>query len=304
MTGMVSTQFVSVVEPLLNEVFDGIYNKLPREYAQIFAQQQAIARRFQETAVLYGLGTAVQKPEGSQITYDQGGEHYRVRFTPKVYALAYAMSEELIDDGDHIALGKTFAEHLARGMDESKEIVHANILNRAENGSYLGGDNVTLLSASHPLALGGTYSNLLATPANLSEAAIEQLCIQIMNAVDGRNKRIALKPVKLIISPTNVFNATRILRSTLQSNTADNNVNALKTMGMLQADPVVITRLTNAQQWFIQTDAPEGLMTKQRKAMKRGMEGDFNTNSMRYKAYERYDANWVDPRCLYGTAGS
>lgn len=300
---MVSTQFVSVVEPLLNEVFDGTYAKLPREYARIFAQETAIARRFQESSVLYGLGTAVLKPEGQNITYDQGGEHYRVRFTPKVYALAYAMSEELIDDGDHISLGKSFSEHLARGMDESKEIVHANILNRAENGSYLGGDNVTLLSTSHPLALGGTWSNRLATAANLSEAAIEQLLIQIMNAVDGRSKRIALNGRRLVISPSNVFNAARIQRSVGRPGTADNDINATKSLGMLTEDPARITRLTTVNQWFIQTDAPEGLITKQRKSLKRGMEGDFETNSMRYKAYERYDANWVDPRCVYGTAG-
>lgn len=300
---MTSTQFVSVVEPLLNEVFDGIYNELPREYSQVFKQETAIARRFQETPVLYGLGTAVLKPEGQQITYDQGGEHYRVRFTPKVWALAYAMSEELIDDGDHISMGSIFAQHLARGMGESKEIVHANIFNRAENGSYLGGDGKTLLATDHPLALGGSFSNKLATPANLSEAAIEQLLIQIMNAVDGRGKRIALNGVKLIVSPSNIFNATRILRSTNRPGTADNDINAIKNLGVLNSSPTKITRLTNANQWFIQTDAPEGLKTKQRKAMKRGMEGDFNTNSMRYKAYERYDANWVDPRCVYGTAG-
>lgn len=300
---MISTQFVSVVEPLMNEVFDGVYKALPREYSKIFRQDTAIARRFQEQAVLYGLGAAVLKPEGQNITYDQGGEHYRVRFTPKVYALAYAMSEELIDDGEHISLGTSFSEHLARGMDESKEIVHANILNRAENGSYLGGDAVSLLSTSHPLAIGGTWSNKLSTAANLSEAAVEQLLIQIMNAVDGRNKRMALSAVRLIHSPSNVFNAARILKSVGRPGTADNDINAVRESGMLSSNTVKITRLTTANQWFIQTDAPQGLITKQRKALKRGMEGDFETNSMRYKAYERYDANWVDPHCLYGTAG-
>lgn len=304
MGSMVSTEFVSVVEPLLNKVFDGIYNKLPREYTRIFEQQQAIARRFEETAVLYGLGTAVQKSENGRFTYDQGGEHYRVRFVPIVWGLAYAMSEELIDDGDHISIGKIFAEHLARGMDEAKEIVHANIINRAYNASYLGGDNVALGSASHPLALGGTWSNLLATAANLSEAALEQLLIQIMNAVDARSKRIALKAKDLVISPSNLFNATRILRSTGRTSTADNDINAQKALGLVNTNPAVMTRLTNTRQWGLTTDAPNGLITKQRKALKRGMEGDFETNSMRYKAYERYDANWVDPRCFYSTPGA
>lgn len=301
MSQMISTQFVSVVEPLLNEVFDGVYDELPRQYTKVFKQETSIPRRFQEVSVLYGLGTATVKPEGQQLTYDQGGEHYRVRFTPKVYAIAYAMSEELIDDGDHISLGKTFSEHAARGMDESKEIVHANILNRAENGSYTGGDGVTLLSVSHPLAIGGIFSNKLATAANVSEAAIEQLMIQIMNAVDGRNKRVNLQATQLVTSPSQFFNASRILQSVGRPGTADNDPNILK--GMIKADPTIITRLTSTTQWFLQTNTKEGLITKQRKSMKRGMEGDFNTNSMRYKSYERYDANWVDPRCVFGSAG-
>lgn len=303
MGSMVSTEFVSVVEPLLNKVFDGVYTKLPREYTQMFEQQTALARRFEETAVLYGLGTAVQKSENGRFTYDQGGEHYRVRFVPIVWGLAYAMSEELIDDGDHISLGKIFAEHLARGMDEAKEINHANIINRAYNASYLGGDNVSLGSSLHPLALGGTWSNILATAANLSEAALEQLLIQIMNAVDARSKRIALMPKKLMVSPTNIFNAARILRSANRPGTADNDINASKALGFLDPNPIKMTRLTNVKQWGITTDVPQGLITKQRKALKRGMEGDFETNSMRYKAYERYDANWVDPRCFYSTPG-
>lgn len=301
MSQMISTQFVSVVEPLLNEVFDGVYTQLPKQYTLISKQGTSIPRRFQEVAVLYGLGTAVLKPEGQQITYDQGGEHYRVRFTPKVYAIAYAMSEELIDDGDHISLGKTFSEHAARGMDESKEIVHANILNRAENSSFLGGDGVVLLSTAHPLAIGGTYSNKLATAANISEAAIEQLAIQIMGAVDGRNKRINLQMQQLVTSPSQFFNASRILQSVGRPGTADNDPNILK--GMMKSEPTIITRLTSTTQWFIQTNAEQGMETKQRKAMKRGMEGDFNTNSMRYKSYERYDVQVVDPRAFYGSAG-
>lgn len=303
MSQMISTQFVSVVEPLLNEVYDGVYNKLPRQYGLIFKQETALARRYQEVAVLYGVGNAVQKPEGQQLTYDQGGEHYRVRFTPKVWAIAYAMSEELIDDGDHISLGSTFAEHAARGMDESKEITHANILNRAENASYTGGDGVVLLSTAHPLALGGTFSNKLATAANISEAACEQLLIQIMTAVDGRDKKINLQPQHVVTSSSQFFNASRVLQSIGRPGTADNDPNIIRKQNLLKAEPVIITRLTSTTQWFIQTDAQEGLITKQRKALKRGMEGDFNTNSMRYKAYERYDCNWVDPRCLYGSAG-
>lgn len=303
MVQMNSMEFRSVVEPLLNDCFDGIYESLPRQWSQVFKVETALPRRYQEDPILSGFGSAVRKEEGQGVTYDAGREAYRVRFVQKTYALAYAMTEELIEDGDHLSIGKIYSEHLALAMEECREIVHAQILNRAETAGYLGGDGVTLLSTAHPLVSGATFSNRLTTAANLSEASLEQLLTQIDNAVDERGKRINLQSVKLIVAPGNRWNAHRILKSTKRVGTADNDANAIKDMGVL-SDIVVMTRLTNAQQYFIQTNAPRGLVCKDRAKLRRSMEGDFETGNMRYKARFRFEPNWIDPRCLFGSAGA
>lgn len=304
MVQMNSMQFRSVVEPLLNDIFDGIYDELPREYSQIFKTEKALQRRFQEDPILSGFGAAVLKPEGQAVTYDAGREAYRVRFVQKVYALAYAMTEELVEDGDHISIGSVYAEHLARAVDEAVEIVHANILNNSTSSSYPGGDGVALLNTAHPLAGGGTFSNTLATAADISEASLEQLCIQIRSAVDERNKQIGLKPLHAIVSPTNEFNAVRLLQSIGRPGTADNDPNAIRKMNRLAAEPKVITRMTTAKMYFIQTNAPRGLISKWRRQVRRAMEGDFETGSMRHKASVRFEPRHVDPRCLFGHQGT
>lgn len=304
MVQMNSMQFRSVVEPLLNDVFDGIYDELPREYSQIFKMEKALPRRYQEDPILAGFGAAVMKAEGTPVTYDAGREAYRVRFVQKVYALAYAMTEELVEDGDHISIGTTYSEHLARAIDEAVEIVHANILNNSTSSSFVGGDGVSLLSPAHPLAGGGTFSNTLATAADISEASLEQLCIQIRSAVDERNKQIGLRPTKVICSPTNEFNAVRLLQSIGRPATADNDPNAIRKTNRIAAEPQIITRMTTAKMYFVGTNAPRGLITKWRRNVRRAMEGDFETGSMRHKASVRFEAKHVDPRCLYGHQGT
>lgn len=304
MVQMNSMQFRSVVEPLLNDVFDGIYDELPREYSQIYKTEKALPRRFQEDPILAGFGSAVLKPEGQAVTYDAGREAYRVRFVQKVYALAYAMTEELVEDGDHISIGTVYSEHLARAIDEAVEIVHANVLNNATSASYPGGDGVALLSTAHPLSGGGTFSNTLATAADISEASLEQLCIQVRTAVDERNKQIGLKARSVITTPTNEFNAIRLLQSIGRPGTADNDPNALRKSNRLAAEPKIITRMTTAKMYFIETSAPRGLITKWRRNVRRAMEGDFETGSMRHKASVRFECKHVDPRCLYGHQGT
>lgn len=303
MAQMNSMQFRSVVEPLLNDVFDGIYEALPREYSQIFRMEKALPRRFQEDPVLSGFGAAVMKPEGQAVTYDAGREAYRVRFVQKTYALAYAMTEELVEDGDHISIGTIYSEHLARAMDECKEIVHANILNNSTSSSYPGGDGVAMLSTAHPLSGGGTFSNRLATDADISEAAMEQLCIQIRTAVSERSTQIGLKPLHVICAPYNEFNAARLLRSVGRPGTADNDPNAIRALNRLAAEPKIITRMTSNRMWFIQTSAPRGLVTKERRAIRTAMEGDFETGSMRHKSSFRFECKHIDPRCVFGTSG-
>lgn len=303
MATMNSAQFRDVVEPLLNDVFDGIYEELENEWKPVFKQENALARRWQEDPVLAGFNVAQEKDEGVSVTYDEGGEAYKVRFIHKVYALAFSLTEELMEDGDHISMGTLYSEHLARSMAEASEIVHVNIFNRATTAAYTGGDGKTLLATDHPLFGGGTFSNMLSTPANLSEASLEQLLIQIRNAVDERNKRISLRGRRLIVSPSDMFNAERILKSALRSGTGNNDTNAMKSMGMLPDGIHVLSRLSNTKFYGIQTNAPRGFIHKKRAALKRTMEGDFPTGSMRYKSRERYSATWVDPRCFYGSQG-
>lgn len=302
-TPMNSAQFKDIVEPLLNKVFDGLYKQTEDEWTPIFKVEQGIQRRFQEDVVLAGFGVAQEKPEGTPFVYDNGGQAYTVPYVHKTYGLAFALTEELMEDGDHISIGRTYSEQLARSMKESKEIVHANILNRAFSNSFAGGDGVSLLNTAHPLFQGGTFSNKLSVAAQLSEASVEQLLIQIRNAVDERNKKISLKGRRLIVPPSLMFTAERILRSTLRSGTGNNDINAMKNMGMLPDGIHVMSRLTSATAYYIQTDALRGLMHYTRSAVRRGMEGDFETSSMRYKSRERYAAGWTDPRGLYGSEG-
>lgn len=299
---MNSMQFRDIVSPILNDVFDGLYNKLPPEWSNVFTVERALPRRYQEDPVLYGLGNAVEKAEGQAITYDDGGEAYRARYNQKVYALAFALTEELMEDGEHISVGKVYTEHLARSMLETAEIVHANILNNAFDSAYPGGDGVSLSNSAHPLAQGGTFSNILATPANLSEAALEQLLTQINLAVDDRGKKIALNATQLVYPADLHWQATRLLQSVLRTGTANNDINAIKYDGAIPKMQMM-RRLTSSKAYWIQTDAPRGLIHKTRRAITRAMEGDFNTGSMRYKSSERYAVGWTDPRCVFGSAG-
>jgi hypothetical protein len=299
---MRSTDFRSVVEPILNEVFDGVYDQRADEWKQVFKQSKGIARSYQEEPVLYGFGAAPELPDGTAVTYQSGGVLFIQRYVYKVFGLAFALTKVLVEDGDHIKIGSTYAEHLAQSLIETKETLTANILNRAFNGSYLGGDGVSLCSASHPI-VGSTFSNTLTTAAALSQTSLEQILIQIRNAVDNNNKRIRLTPTQIVTGPSNVFQAEVLLKSTLRTGTANNDINPVKSMGMLSKGQANISRITSTTAWFVQTDTPNGLKLLTRRALDRSMEGDFDTDSMRYKATERYIPGWTDPRALFGTAG-
>jgi len=299
---MRSTDFRSIVEPILNEAFDGIYDQRKDEWKQFASQEAGIPRSYQEEVMLYGMGAAPEIADGQAVTYQSGGELYKVRYTYKVYGLAYALTKILVEDGDHIRMGNIMSKHLAQSMIETKETIMANLLNRAFNSSYKGGDGVELISNAHPV-IGGTQSNLLASAANLSQTSLEQMLIQIRNAQDSNGKKIRLMPKKLIVSPANIFQAEVILKSVLRSGTANNDINAVKSMGMLSGETAVVSRMTSNTAWFIQTDAPNGLKMLTRRGLERTMEGDFETDSVRYKATERYGQGWTDWRQLYGTPG-
>ena len=301
-TPMRSTDFRSVVEPILNEVFDGVYDLRADEWKMVFREQKGIPRNYHEEPVLYGFGAAPELPDGMAVSYQSGGVLFLQRYLYKVYGLAFSLTKVLVEDGDHIRIGQTYAKHLAQSLIETKETLGANILNRAFNAAYAGGDGVALVSASHPI-VNGTFSNVLTTPAALSQTSLEQLLIQIRNAVDNNGKRIRLTPKKIVTGPSNVFQAEVLLKSVLRTGTADNDINPVKSMGLLSDGQANLSRITSTTAWWIQTDAPEGLKLMMRRGLEKSMEGDFETDSMRYKATERYTFGWTDPRGVFGTAG-
>jgi hypothetical protein len=212
------------------------------------------------------------------------------------------LTKVLVEDGDHIRIGQVYAKHLAQSLIETKETLSANVLNRAFNAAYAGGDGVALNSTAHPIVT-GTVSNLLTTSANLSQTSLEQMLIQIRQAVDNNNKKIRLVPRQLVVAPGNVFQSEVLLKSVLRAGTANNDINPVKSIGLLDEGATVMSRLTNANAWWVQTDAPEGMKLLMRRALEKTMEGDFETDSMRYKATERYDVGFTDWRSMYGTPG-
>jgi hypothetical protein len=236
------------------------------------------------------------------VTYQSGGILFVQRYLYNVYGLAFSLTKVLVEDGDHIRIGQVYAKHLAQSLIETKETLCANILNRAFNAAYTGGDGVALVATNHPLAT-GTFSNQLTTAANLSQTPLEQMLIQIRNAVDNNGKRIRLTPTQIVAGPSNVFQAEVLLKSVLKTGTADNDINPVKSMGLLADGQANLSRITSNTAWWVQTDAPEGMKLLNRRGLEKSMEGDFATDSMRYKATERYTVGWTDPRAIWGTAG-
>jgi hypothetical protein len=300
---MRSTDFRAVVEPILNEVFDGVYDQRADEWKGCFDERDGIPRAYHEEPVLFGFGAAPEVPDGNPVTYQKGGTLFIKRYNYKVYGLAYALTKVLTEDGDHIRVGSVYSRHLAQSLIETKETNAANVLNRAFNASYPTGDGVAFNSASHPIANGVTFSNLLTAAAALSQTSLEQMLIQVRNAVDNNGKRIRLTAQKLIVSPSNQFQAEVIVKSVLRSATANNDLNPIRSMGLLKQETCVLSRLTSATAWWVKTDAPEGMKVMMRRRLEKNMEGDFETDSMRYKATERYDIGVTDPRATWGTPG-
>ena len=299
---MRSTDFRSIVEPILNECFDGVYDQRADEWSRVFREEDGIPRNYHEEPVLYGFGAAPQLPDGTPVTYQQGGVLFLKRYVYKVYGLAFALTKVLVEDGDHIRLGQVYARHLAQSLVETKELLSANVLNTAFNSAYPGGDGVSLINTAHPI-VNGTFSNQLATAANLSQTSLEQMLIQVRQAVDNNGKKIRLVPRQLVVAPGNVFQAEVLLKSVLRSGTANNDLNPVKSIGLLDEGAAVISRLTSATAFWVQTDAPEGMKLMMRRKLEKTMEGDFETDSMRYKATERYIPGFTDPRAMFGTPG-
>ena len=285
----------------LNTVFGMEYDRYPEQWRSLYSTEQSM-KAFEEDVQMIGFGAAPTKAEGAMINYDSGREGFVSRYVHETVALAFAITEEAEEDGLYGSLGAKYARALARSMQQTKEIKSANIFNTATTTS-LGGDGQALLDPLHPLGGGGTASNILGTPADLSETSLETLLVQISTAVDDRSIPVALSGRKLAVPPQLVFVAERIIKSNLRPGTADNDINAMRNMGMIPEGVVVNQRFTNPDQYFILTDCPDGMKHFVRSPIKKAVEGDFETGNLRYKCRERYSFGFTDWRGVYGSEG-
>jgi len=257
---------------------------------------------FEEEVMLVGFGQAAVKAEGAAVGFDTAQESFTARYTHETIALAFSLTEEAVEDNLYDTLSARYTKSLARSMAYTKQVKGANILNNAF--STAGGDGVSLVNATHPTALGGNWSNRASTDADLNETSLEQAMIDIAAFIDERGLKVAMKARKMIIPVNTQFVADRLLNSTLRVGTADNDINAIKNMGMLPGGYTVNHYLVDTDAWFLKTDCPNGFKHFVRAALATGMEGDFDTGNMRYKARERYSFGWSDPRAVYGSQGS
>ena len=286
----------------LNTVFGMEYDRYPEQWRALYSTEQSM-KAFEEDVQMIGFGAAPTKAEGAMINYDSGREGFVSRYVHETVALAFAITEEAEEDGLYGSLGAKYARALARSMQQTKEVKGANVFNNA-TGTSVGGDGVSLLNGSHPLGGGGTASNTLATAADLSETSLETILVQISTAVDDRSIPVALSGRKLAVPPQLVFIAERILKSNLRPGTADNDINAMRNMGMIPEGVVVNQRFTDPDQYFILTDCPDGMKHFVRAPIKKAVEGDFETGNLRYKVRERYSFGFTDWRGVYGSEGA
>lgn len=291
----------SALWPGIKAWFGNNYASLPAEWSSIFDKQMS-DKAYEEVVEATGFGLAPVKSEGASIQYDSDGEGAKSRYTHVVYALGYIVTREELEDNQYKAVSERRSRALAFSMRTTAEIVHANILNRAFSTSYPVGDGAALLSASHTTA-SGNQSNLL-TAADLSEASLEDGLKAVMQARNARGHNIAVRAKQLIISTSEAFNAERILKSQLRSGTANNDINAVRSMGLLPGGVNINHYLTDADAWFLQTDVPEGLTSMWRREVQLEKDSDFDTENAKAKASMRFSAGCSDWRALYGSAGA
>ena len=295
-------QLVKELEPGLNALFGLEYKNYADEHAQIFDVENS-DRAFEEEVMLSGFANASVKPEGSSVNYDTAQESFTARYTHETLALAFSITEEAIEDNLYDRLASRYTKALARSMANAKQVKAANVLNNAFSSSFTGGDGVELCSAVHPI-VAGTFKNELSTAADLNETSLEQALIDIAAMTDERGLKIAAKGVKMIIPSALQFTAERLMKSSQRVATADNDINAVVSMGMIPQGYAVNHYLTDTNAFFIKTDVPNGLKHFVRAPMKTAMEGDFETGNVRYKARERYSFGFSDPRGIFGSPGA
>ena len=294
-------QLVKELEPGLNALFGLEYNNYANEHAEIFDTENS-DRAFEEEVMLSGFANASVKPEGSSVNYDAAQETYSARYTHETLALAFAITEEAIEDNLYDRLASRYTKALARSMANTKQVKAANVLNNAF-ATANGGDGKALCATDHPIAA-GTDRNELSTAADLNETSLEQSLIDIAAMTDERGLKIAAQGVKMIVPSALQFTAERLMKSSGRTATADNDINAVVSKGMVPQGYVVNHYLTDTDAFFIKTDVPNGLKHFVRSPMKTAMEGDFTTGNVRYKARERYSFGFSDWRGIFGSPGA
>ncbi len=296
-------QLVKELEPGLNALFGLEYKRYDSEHEEIYAKESS-DRAFEEEVMLSGFANAQTKPEGQGVSFDEAQETSTARYTHETVALAFAITEEAMEDNLYDRISSRYTKALARSMANAKQVKAAAPLNNGlPSGSFNTGDGVTLINTSHP-TIAGTFSNTLSTAADLNETSLEQAMIDIAAFTDERGLKIAAKGMKMIIPSALQFTADRLMKSPGRVGTADNDINALKNMGMIPQGYRVNHYLTDTDAFYIITDVPNGMKYFDRAPLKTAMEGDFDTGNVRYKARERYSFGCSDPRGIYASPGA
>lgn len=290
------------LEPGLNAIFGLEYDRYEAEDKVLFEGENS-NRAWEEEVLFTGFGAAPTKAEGQAVSYDDATESYVARYNHETIALAFAITEEAMEDNLYTSISKRLSKALARAMAHTKQLKAANVYNNAFSSSYVGGDNVALLSTAHPLVNNNTVANKPSTDVDLSETALEDAAIAIAKFVDDRNVPIAVQPRSLHIPPDLVFVANRLLDTVGRVGTSDNDLNAINHMSVFPGGAHVNHRFTDTDAWFIRTDCPDSMKHFTRAALYTKMEGDFETGNVRFKARERYVYGWSDWRGVYGSQG-
>jgi len=296
-------QLSKELEPGLNALFGMEYARYENQHSEIYTTESS-DRSFEEEVMLSGFGAAPTKSEGTGVAFDDANEAYTARYNHETIALAFSITEEAVEDNLYDRLSSRYTKALARSMAHTKQVKGAAVLNNAFDSSYTGGDGLELCSTAHVLTTGNTFANEPSTAADLNETSLEDALIKIAGFVDERGLIVALRGQKLIIPRQLQFVAERIMATSLRVGTADNDTNAIKSMGMLPQGYSVNDFLTDTDAWFVLTDAPRGFLHFDRVSLSTGMEADFDTGNMRYKARERYSFGYSDPRCVFGSPGA
>ena len=295
-------QLVKELEPGLNALFGLEYDRYENQHTEIFDEESS-DRAFEEEVMLGGFANAAVKPEGQGVTYEDAQETFTARYTHETVALAFSLTEEAVEDNLYDKISTRYTKALARSMANTKQIKAAAILNNAFNNSFPGGDGKELCATDHP-TLSGDQKNELSTAADLNETSLEQMLIDIADMKDERGLKIALQGVKMIIPVQLQFVAERLMKSAGRVGTADNDINAVRNMGMVPQGYVVNNFLTDTDAFFIKTDSPNGLKHFVRAPIRTAMEGDFDTGNVRYKARERYSFGFSDWRGIFASPGA